>query len=327
MIRKVVFGLLPVLVCLSFQAPVLVAQEDPAFAGYSGMIMRDSSIADFIAMSKLEGVFTDKNNALGYLQRTKKYSLEIRLKQTEASQRTVMQKIKEAEAKLQNLVGELQKCEAEAQAKSSVYSTSMVAADQLLLAAQLELQKVTWELASEQELFESVVKEEANSPTRANELERELAQIDLQSVQSEMQFAEKELAAIQLLEKQGAANASDGSKAKLSATKARNALRVQELRLLELESRQAAQKNAQSAGVKSQIRKLAARKNQIEKYMIELFASIQDLNRRERIMAQIERTQKLIAANELLRDQLESKTEELQALLEQVSAVNLNEKK
>ena len=93
--------------------------------------------------------------------------------------------------------------EREAQTKSSVYAISRGSAEQLLLAAQLELQKVTWELATEQELLESVAKSEEQSRTEINKIEME--------------------SAAQSLQKQNAIGVSEMAKIKLSFTKAQNA--------------------------------------------------------------------------------------------------------
>jgi hypothetical protein len=317
---------LPILVGLAFHTSILCGQEDPAFAGLKGLVMLDSSIPDFIAMSKLEDVIPNQDNRLENLLLFKKSSLQSRLKQTEAAQRAVLDRLSKIEVESMKLQSELKKNEAEAQSKSYLYSRSKASAEQLLIAAQLELQKVTWELAAEQEILDIAVKDE-ESPKKLDDIERELAQIDLRSIEAEIEDAEKQLADMPERLKKGAATADDVAKANQALTKSKYALRIQKLRFSELEAKQEALKNAQSAGIKSQIRKLTARKKQIQKDMNDLFSSINDLNQREQIAAQIESTQKTISANQQLRDQLEYKHDEIQLLLDQLNTVELGGKK
>ena len=98
------------------------------------------------------------------------------------------------------------------------------------------------------------------------------------------------------------------------------------MRLVEQEMKNRSLENAQSAGVKSQIRKLTARKNQIDIYIKELFDSMNNLSRREGITAQIDREEKELAANEKLRDEWSTKGEEIEVLLATLATSEITDK-
>jgi hypothetical protein len=311
----------------AFDTSSLFAQEDRAFAHLPGMVMLDHSVPDFVAMTKSEGIFSNKEKEFDYLSRAKKDSLEIRKKQIQKMQDTLAHRIGQVVAERMRLQLNLEENELKAQSRPSVYAASMASAEQLLISAQLELQKVSWDLATEQELLENVEKTEVNLKTAGNEIERETLMIELQNLQTDLQFAEKEFAQVQELEKKGAIGQIDSAKAKQSVTKAKNALRMSDLRLREQEMKQEAFAKAKSAEIASQVRKLTARKTQIEKYIQELFASMNDLNQRQTIVAKIGRVEKELAANEKLQGEWMTKKEEIEGLLSILDTAELTVEK
>lgn len=316
-----------IFVATAIHTSSLRGQEDRAFAHLPGMVMLDHSVPDFVAMTKLEGVFSNKEKEFGYLSRAKKNSLEIRMQQAERTRVAIAKRVSEAEQELRRLQLTLAENDLKAQLKASVYAASMASAEQLLISAQLELQKVTWELATEQELLENVEKSEVNSQSVGNEIEKEALTLELQNIQAEFQFAEKEFAQVQDLYKKGSAGTSEVAKATQSFTKAKNALRLSELRLREQEMKHNALEKAQSAEIKSQVRKLTARKTHIEKYIQELFASMNDLNQRQMILGKIDNAEKALAANEKLHGEWMTKKEEIEGLLSILVNADLTEKK
>ncbi len=305
----------------------LRGQEDRAFAHLPGMVMLDNSVPDFVAMTKLDGIVNNKEKQFGYLALAKKHSLKIRMQQAEISQVATAKRVSEAEQELRRLQLALTENDLKAQLKPSVYAASMASAEQLLISAQLELQKVSWDLASEQELLESVEKAEVNSKTTGNEIEREKLMLESQNIQAEFQIAAKELEMVQELEERGAVAHSEAAKAKQSFTKAKNALRMSELRMREQEMKQDALAKTKSAEIASQVSKLTARKTHIDKYIQDLFASMNDLSQRQAILAKIGRAEKELAANEKTHREWMTKNEEIEGLLSILDNADLTEKK
>jgi hypothetical protein len=303
------------------------AQEDRAFAHGTAMVMLDNSIPDFVAMTKLDGIVSDKEKEFGYLALAKKHSLEIRKKHIRNTQDTVIKRIDETEKELNRFQKSLEEMEKKAQSKSSVYASSMASAEQLLISAQLELQKVAWELATEQELLGNLEKAEVNSKTVGNEIEREALMLQLENLQTNLQFAEKELATVENLEKRGAIGASEAAKAKQTFANAKNALRICELRLREQEMKYNASAKAQSAEITTQVRKLTARKTHIEKYIQELLSSMNDLSQRQIILARIGHVEKRIEAYAKLHEESMTKQDEIDGLLSILETAELSEKK
>ena len=305
----------------------LRGQEERAFSHLPGMVMHDNSIPDFVALTKLEGIFNDKEKEFRYLSLVKKHSLEIRKKHIQNTQDTFIKRIDETEKELNRFQQRLEEMEKKAQSKSSVYASSMSSAEQLLIAAQLELQKVAWELAAEQELLGNVEEAEVNSKPVGNDIERETLMLQLENLQTNLQFAEKELALVQDLEKRGAIGASESAKAKQLFANAKNAMRICELRLREQEMKHNASAKAQSAEITTQVRKLTARKVHIEKYIQELLSSMNDLSQRQVILARIGHVEKRLAAYAKQHEEWTTKQVEIDGLLLILDTAELTDKK
>lgn len=295
-----------------------------AAGGFESMLISDAAIPDLLALAKTDGV---KENAIRFLFKIKNDSLKNRLKQAKTSFDLLRKRTNQAENELERMQGEVAKKSRAAQSESTGFPISRGAAEQLLISAQLELQKVTWDLASEVALLEiaAITKETAESRTEV--YEEQLIGLESTSIAEDLQLAQKELQRVEEREKKGAMNASEIANARHSVSKAKSSLQMHELRRQLAVAQQIALKNAQSAEVKIQIRRLTARKEQIEKYIKEVFNAVNDLAQREQLLARTGRNEETIGTLTKLQVELQIKMDEIEGLLSALDSVEFAEKK
>ena len=131
----------------------------------------------------------------------------------------------------------------------------------------------------------------------------------------------------EILLSKGASDISTVDKIRQSASKAKNALAMQQLKIQVVEAQEEAIGNSRSAESKMQIRKLSARKEHIEKYIRELFDAMPTINRSEFIRARMMRQEESVAKLSGLLDDLEIKSNEIQSLLKMLKSIEFVEKK
>ncbi len=295
---------------------------------FESMIMSDAAIPSFIATTKLEKIPSDLENALKPLWTAKKHSLESRLQQSHSTDNMLRKRLDEAESQLEHWRKMIEDGMLHTQTKSSAFPISRAAAEQLLIAAQLELQKLSWDLASEVALFKAASEaKDSTIAATAESYESKLSSLESKGLEEDVMVAKKELETVVEMEKKGAIGASEAAKAKQSFSKAMNALAIQQLRGQLIEAQQLAAKNARSAEIQGQIQKLTARKEQIEKYIGDLFKAMADISSRERLLARADRSEKTIASLTKLQDELQYKMDELEGLLEVLNSVEFAVKK
>ena len=296
---------------------------------YESMLISDAAIPDFLAMAKTDVVHED---SMRLMFKIKEDSLKNRLKQAQSSFEILKVRADQAEAALERWQNEAEKVAREAQASSTGFPTSRGAAEQLLIAAQLELQKVTWDLASEVELPESVAIasvaiEVEKSEKRAQLFEEQLSIKESERIAEDLKSAEKNLELVDALLKKGAADVSEVDTARQSVTKAKHSLQIHELRSQIAVAQREALKYAQSAEIKMQVRKLTVRKAHIEKYINELADSTNALTAMESRLARARRSEESIATISKSLNELQIKKDEIGVLLEAVKSVEFAEKK
>lgn len=294
---------------------------------FEGMIMSDVAIPSFVANTKLKGQYSDMEKTLKPLWTLKKLSLESRLKQTHSTEIMLRKRVDEAESQLEHWRKNIEDGMLHMQSKSSAFPLSRAAAEQLLIAAQLELQKVTWDLASEVALYKAISDAKDSTKSSTAEFEKRMSILESKGIEEDVTAAKKELEQVVELEKRGAISFSDAEKARQTVSKAMNALAIQQLRSQLVEAQQHAAKDARGAEIQGQIQKLTARKEQIEKYIGDLFKAMGELSSREQLLARVDRSEKNIATLNKLQDEVQVKMDEIEGLLEALNSVELEVKK
>ncbi len=306
------------LCALTFHARNLLGQGEK---GYESLLISDTSIPDLLALAKTDAV---KENSIKLLLKIKKDSLEGRLMQAELNmkqlkvRKNVAANTRDHHRKLIDAIVQ------QTQDKSTVVPSSRAAAEQLLIAAQLELQRVSWDLAGEVVLLESTEKLR-NAESKTGVFERQLAKLESKSIEEDLQSAEKDLQRVELLDKRGAMSADEVAKFRLSFSKAKNSLAMHQLRSQLAEAKDIALKDAQSVEAETQIRRLTARKGQIEEYIRELFTAMKDLTRREELLKSVDLKEQYLATLLNLEVDLETKTDEIEGLLQFLNPEKDNE--
>ena len=290
---------------------------------YESLLISDTSIPDLLALSKTDAV---KEDSIKLLLKIKKDCLVGRLKQAELALIRLTRRKDDAEntRSRQRLV--IEEIMQQTQEKASVVPISRSAAEQFLIAAQLELQKVSWDLAGEVASLESAAKAR-NAESKTEAFERQLAKLESKSIEVELEFAEKYLQPLEALEKSGAIDAMDVAKARLTVSKAKNSLAMHQLRSQLAEAQHIALKDAQSAETETQIRRLTARKGQIEECIRGLFNTTKDIAHREELMNSVDRSDQTIVTITKLVDEMETKKDEIKGLLQFLDLEKSNEEK
>jgi len=317
-----------ILFAIADQPKVSLGQAEKGMDSLSSFLISDASIPDMVALSKMDGLFSSKEKTFGPLQTIKKFSLECRLKLAASSSIELRKRRDLAEFELKDMQSEFEKRMRDAQSKSTSIPISREAAEQLLIAAQLELQKVSWDLASEKAFFESAILEKEDSAAaKKRAIELQARRLEARGLEEELEVAEKELKNAEGLLNKGAADVREVDKIRLSAGRAKNALAIQQLKLRGLEAQEVALENSRSAESKMQIRKLSARKEHIEHYVTELFDAMPTINRSELMRARMIRQEESVAKLSGLLDEQEIKSNEIQSLLSTLQSIEFIEKK
>ncbi len=306
------------LFALNLHAGSSLAQSEKT---YESLLISDASIPDFVALAKTDAV---KENSIKLLLKIKKDSLVGRLTQAELTLDRLNRRKALAEVETNDMRKMIEVSRQQAQGKSSVVPISRAAAEQLLIAAQLELQKVSWDLAGEVASLESASKAR-DSESKTEAFERQLVKLESKSIEEELQSAEADLQRVESLAKREAISASDVAKTRLSVSKAKNSLAMHQLRSQLAEAQVIALKDAQSAEAETQIRKLTARKSQVEEYIQGLFNAMKDLTPREDLSNRVVRSDQTMATLTRLVDETEAKKDEIKGLLQFLDLEKSNE--
>ena len=322
---KTLFSIL-ILIAVTLQPRISVGQAEKSF---ESMLISDAAIPDLLALAKTDVL---NENTMRLMFKIKEDSLKNRLKQAESSFGNLKKRADGAEADLERWQNVAEKVAREAQASSTGFPTSRGAAEQLLIAAQLELQKVTWDLASEVELPESaaiasVAIEVEKSEKRAQLFEEQLSAKESERIAEDFKSAEKNLELVDGLYKRGGSDVRDVDTARLSVAKAKHSLQIHELRSQIAVAQREALKYARSAEIKMQVRKLTVRKAHIEKYINELADSTNALTAMESRLARARRSEESIATISKSLNELQIKKDEIGVLLEAVKSVEFAEKR
>jgi hypothetical protein len=316
-----------ILLAITVQPRVSLGQAEKGMDSLSSLLISDAAIPDLVALSKMDGLFASKKT-FGPLQTIKKFSLECRLRLATSSSTELHKRRDHKESELKAMQNEFEKRMTDAQSKSNSIPISRAAAEQLLIAAQLELQKVSWDLASEKAFFESVDSEKENSAeAKKLAMELQVTGLEAKGLEEELQAVEKDLDIAEVHLNNGRANISEVDKIRLSVGRARNALAIQQLKRQAVEAREIALENSRSAESKMQIRKLSARKEHIEHYVKELFDALPTINRSELMRARMIRLEESVAKLSGLLDEQEIKSNEIQSLLSTLQSIEFIEQK
>lgn len=132
---------------------------------------------------------------------------------------------------------------------------------------------------------------------------------------------------VELLDKSGAMSADEVAKFRLSFSKAKNSLAMHQLRSQLAEAKDIALKEAQSVEAETQIRRLTARKGQIEETIRDLFTAMKDLTRREEPLKSLDLKEQYLAKLLNLEVDSEAKTNEIEGLLRFLNLEKNNEEK
>ncbi len=315
-----------ILIAMTIGARDSNGQSEQQFQ-FEGLVMSDAAIPAFVANTKLKGQYSDMEKTLKPLWTLKKLSLDSRLKQSYSTDTKLRKRIAEAESQLEQWRKLIEDGMLHMQSKSSAFPLSRAAGDQLLIAAQLELQKVTWDLASEVALYKAISDAKDTTKSSTADLEKRMSILETKGIEDDVMAAKKELDQVVELEKQRAISASDADKARQTVSKAMNALAIQQLRSQLVEAQQHAAKDARGAEIQGQIQKLTARKEQIEKYIGDLLKAMGDLSSREQLLARADRSEKTIATLTKMQDELQVKMDEIEGLVEALNSVDFEAKK
>ncbi len=308
------------LFALTLHAGSSLAQSEKT---YESLLISDASIPDLVALARTDAV---KENSIKLLLKIKRDSLVGRLTQAELILDRLNRRKALAEAETNEMRKMIEDIRQKTQGKSSLVPISRAAAEQLLIAAQLELQKVSWDLAGEVASLESAAKGR-NAESKTEAFERQLAKLESKSIEEDLQSAETDLQRVESLAKRDAIGASEVAKFRMSVSKAKNALAMHQLRCQLAEAQQIAVKDAQSAEAETQIRRLTARKDQIEETIQVLFNAMKDLTPREELSNRVVRSDLTMATLTKLVDETETKKDEIIGLLQFLDLEKSNEEK
>lgn len=298
--------------------------QTPKF--FEDLVVSDDVIHDFVAIAKTEGLFANHSKKFGVPLAIKKSSLQSRLQQISTAADEYQKRwniLKHEQQKLQD--GFLATLES-SRAKSLAIPVSRAAAEQLLTGAQLELQRVSWDLAAEMALLENEDAARDVAKSEEEQLEEDLLNVEgdkLKSVLaraaeelevSKNMFTEGRISQLQMLEIQHKYDAFKASfqqhqaKAKLALAKKRSA------------------ENSLQAVSKQQALKLTAKKKQIERYINELLEAMPSVMQNEGLSVLATRHEASMASLSKLADELETKKQEIEGLLSIIDSVKLDEK-
>ena len=315
-----------ILLAITVQPRVSLGQAEKGMDSLSSLFISDAAIPDLVALSKMDGLFASKKT-FGPLQTIKKFSLECRLRLATSSSTELHKRRDHKESELKAMQNEFEKRMTDAQSKSNSIPISRAAAEQLLIAAQLELQKVSWDLASEKAFFASADSEKEDSAAAEKRaIELKVTILEAEKLFQELVAAQKELEIAERLVNITVDRTVVDITRQL-ASQAQNALDIQRLKIRAVEAQEEALGNSRSAESEMQIRKLILRKEHIEKYVTELFDAMPTINQNELMRARMIRQEEAVAKFTGLMDEQEIKSNEIQSLLSTLQSIEFTEKK
>ena len=298
--------------------------QTPKF--FEDLVVSDDVIHDFVAIAKTEGLFANHSKKFGVPLAIKKSSLQSRLQQISTAADEYQKRwniLKHEQQKLQE--GFLATVES-SRAKSLAIPVSRAAAEQLLTGAQLELQKISWDLAAEMALLEN--DEAARDVAKSEEakLEEELLNTENEKLLAELATTEAELDISTELVRVGAMTQADAELVRRKRESIKAAIAQHQARVnLALAKKRSAESSLQAVS-KQQALKLTAKKKQIERYINELLEAMPSVMQNESLSVLATRHEASMASLSKLVDEMETKKQEIMGLLSIIDSVKLDEK-
>ena len=276
---------------------------------FESILISDDRIADLsaIAWSAMWG-----EDQLKLMIKIKKESLNIRLKHLEVKSDLLMIRMKNKEKEMAEVLEQLE-------------PTSRQASEQLLIAAYIEFQKISWDLASESELLKEA-KENSKQISETAHLESQIAAMELDGMRQEIDAAVSSLEKAEELVKGGAVSTTEAKRAREKVAHLKHAFEVQQLRLMLADRKESAIGESQIAEVQSQVRKLTARKQQIERDIADHTVALKQIAQRERLQSRLAQHEESLATLASLKEDLQSKMDEVNALISALDAIEIKEK-
>ena len=298
--------------------------QTPKF--FEDLVVSDDVIHDFVAIAKTEGLFANHSKKFGVPLAIKKSSLQSRLQQISTAADEYQKRwniLKHEQQKLQD--GFLATVES-SRAKSLAIPVSRAAAEQLLTGAQLELQRVSWDLAAEMALVEN--EETARDVAKSEEakLEEELLSTESEKLRSELASSEEELELSTKLKQDGAISQVEMLEVRNRFDHVKAAFLQHEARVNLARAKKRSAENALQAVSKQQALKLTAKKKQIERYINELLEAMPSVMQNESLSVLASRHEVSMASLSKLADELETKKQEIMGLLSIIDSVKPDEK-
>lgn len=297
--------------------------QTPKF--FEDLVVSDDVIHDFVAIANTEGLFANHSKKFGVPLAIKKSSLQSRLQQISNAADEYQKRwniLKHEQQKLQD--GFLATVES-SRAKSLAIPVSRAAAEQLLTAAQLELQKVSWDLAAEMALLENEDAARSTAKSEEEEQEEYLLAVESEKLKSQLFQAENVVASMKDLVGETITNR--------EAAEMRSTLENARLRYVEHQAKvqfaRAKRRSAESslqAESKQQALKLTAKKKQIERYINELIEAMPSVMQNENLSVLATRHEASMASLSKIVDEMETKKQEIEGLLSIIDSVKPNEK-
>lgn len=290
------------------------------------MIIPDEMLTESIKISERPGLFKPK--VLSDMLKIKEDSIRQRIeimqdqlsqlqKNAEITQSIMQQTRHSAFAKMASLPN------SEAQAISFPLPQSRQVAEQLLSSAMLELQKINWDLAAEQGVLAEL--DTPTTPTKAQEAEQAISNLEVQSRQVALEYATASLGNTEQLFAKGSASREEVAKARAQVQIAENELKI-EISKAELSSAKTSVLLSQlTAETKTALARLNARKKTVEQHIRWLQSVMPEIAENDAKLAEADYMQKSIYKTLDKVSDLQQKMNELQSLKSQLNSVSASE--
>lgn len=298
--------------------------QTPKF--FEDLVFSDDVIHDFVAIAKTEGLFANHCKKFGVPLAIKKSSLQSRLQQISTAADEYQKRLNILEREQQKLQAFFLATVESMRAKSLAIPASRAAAEQLMIAAQLELQRVSWDLAAEMALLEN--EEAARDVVKSEEvkMEEELLRIESEKLRSELARSEEELELSTKLKRDGAISQVEMLEVRNKFDHVKAAFLQHEARVNLAIAKKRSAENAFRAESKQQVLKLTAKKKQIEQFIGEVLEAMPSIMQNESLSALATRHEASMASLSKLADEMETKKQEIMGLLSIIDSVKLDEK-
>ena len=298
--------------------------QTPKF--FEDLVVSDDVIHDFVAIAKTEGLFANHSKKFGVPLAIKKSSLQSRLQQISTAADEYQKRwniLKHEQQKLQD--GFLATLES-SRAKSLAIPVSRAAAEQLLTGAQLELQRVSWDLAAEMALLENEDAARDVAKSEEAKLEEELLSTESEKLLAELATTEAELDISTELVRGGAISQADAEQVRRKRESIKAAIAQHQARVKLARAQKRSAESSFQAVSKQQALKLTAKKKQIERYINELLEAMHSVMQNESLSVLATRHEASMASLSKLADELETKKQEIMGLLSIIDSVKPDEK-